>query len=78
MCLSFKCSRTIQYTQVARELLAVSGENEQLKIKVDGYVSNANYNRKKGTYIFFINHRLIENSALKKVIRIIDQSDLLC
>lgn len=33
-----------------------------------GYVSNANYNKKKSTYIFFINHRLVQCSSLKRAI----------
>ncbi|GBG29508.1 DNA mismatch repair protein Mlh1 [Hondaea fermentalgiana] len=33
-----------------------------------GYISNANYNRKKSTYIFFINHRLVQCSSLRRAI----------
>lgn len=41
---------------------------EPLTCNVKGYVSNANYSTKRSTFIFFINHRLVDCSALKKML----------
>jgi DNA mismatch repair protein MLH1 len=51
---------------IARELLEVSAEDKKLGFKMNGYVSNANYSMKKLLIILFINHRLVESTALKK------------
>lgn len=53
---------------VSRELIEVSCEDQKLAYKMKGYVSNANYSVKKCILILFINHRLVESSALKKAI----------
>ena len=38
------------------------------KVKSKGYISNVNYSVKKMIFLLFINHRLVESSALKKSI----------
>ena len=38
------------------------------KVKSKGYISNVNYSVKKMVFLLFINHRLVESSALKKSI----------
>ncbi|XP_075875199.1 DNA mismatch repair protein Mlh1 [Nelusetta ayraudi] len=53
---------------VSRELIEVGCEDQKLAFKVKGFVSNANYSVKKCILILFINHRLVESTALKKAI----------
>ncbi|XP_049927044.1 DNA mismatch repair protein Mlh1 [Epinephelus moara] len=53
---------------VSRELIEVSCEDQKLSYKLKGYISNANYSVKKCILVLFINHRLVESSALKKAI----------
>nr|XP_057914248.1 DNA mismatch repair protein Mlh1 [Doryrhamphus excisus] len=53
---------------VSRELIEVGCEDQKLAYKMKGYVSNANYSVKKCIMILFINHRLVESSALKKAV----------
>ncbi|XP_028279724.1 DNA mismatch repair protein Mlh1 isoform X2 [Parambassis ranga] len=53
---------------VSRELIEVGCEDQKLHFKMKGYISNANYSVKKCILILFINHRLVESSALKKAI----------
>jgi DNA mismatch repair protein MLH1 len=47
-----------------------------LNVTVSGKISNANYSHKKAIYIFFINNRLVECSAIKKTIETV-YSDIL-
>ncbi|XP_057703995.1 DNA mismatch repair protein Mlh1 isoform X2 [Corythoichthys intestinalis] len=53
-------------TAVSRELIEVGCEDQKLAFKIKGYISNANYSVKKCIMVLFINHRLVESSALKK------------
>nr|XP_046257439.1 DNA mismatch repair protein Mlh1 [Scatophagus argus] len=53
---------------VSRELIEVGCEDQKLAFKMKGYISNANYSVKKCILILFINHRLVDSSALKKAI----------
>ncbi|XP_070696869.1 DNA mismatch repair protein Mlh1 [Pempheris klunzingeri] len=53
---------------VSRELIEVGSEDQKLAYKMKGYISNANYSVKKCILILFINHRLVESSALKKAV----------
>uniref|UniRef100_A0A672GQI0 DNA mismatch repair protein MLH1 n=1 Tax=Salarias fasciatus TaxID=181472 RepID=A0A672GQI0_SALFA len=53
---------------VSRELIEVGCEDQKLAYKMKGYISNANYSVKKCILILFINHRLVESSALKKAV----------
>ena len=56
---------------ISRELLHFQHENESLKFKVEGWMTNANYNKKKMDFLLFINHRLVESGALKKAIEMV-------
>ncbi|XP_066483852.1 DNA mismatch repair protein Mlh1 isoform X1 [Tiliqua scincoides] len=60
--------RSIYGNTVSRELIEVDYEDAVLALKVKGYVTNANYSVKKCTFLLFINHRLVESSALRKAI----------
>ncbi|MGH0145261.1 UNVERIFIED_CONTAM: hypothetical protein FKN15_004950 [Acipenser sinensis] len=60
--------RAIFGNAVCRELIEVGCEDPNLAFSVKGYVSNANYSVKKCIFLLFINHRLVESSALKKAI----------
>ena len=42
---------------IFRELLEVSQEDPKLSYKLHGFVSNANYSMKKGTFLLFINRK---------------------
>ncbi|XP_033835891.1 DNA mismatch repair protein Mlh1 [Periophthalmus magnuspinnatus] len=53
---------------VSRELIEVGCEDQKLAFKMKGYISNANYSMKKCIMVLFINHRLVESSALKKAV----------
>ena len=59
---------TIYGANVAKELLSVSCDNPQYGLKVNGYITNANYSVKKLIFLLFINHRLVDSSAIRKAI----------
>lgn len=63
--------RVIFGVNISRELIEVGCEDPKLAFKFSGYVSNANYSIKKCILILFINHRLVESTALKKAIEVI-------
>ncbi|MCI4376671.1 hypothetical protein PGIGA_G00191060 [Pangasianodon gigas] len=60
--------RVVFGVALSRELMEVGCEDQKLDFKLKGYISNANYSVKKCILILFINHRLVESSALKKAI----------
>lgn len=61
--------RTVFGSTVANELLQIGCEDiQQLKFKMDGLVSNANYSVKRATFILFINNRLVNSTAIKKAL----------
>ncbi|XP_023267524.1 DNA mismatch repair protein Mlh1 isoform X1 [Seriola lalandi dorsalis] len=60
--------RAVFGNAVSRELIEVGCEDQKLAYKMKGYISNANYSVKKCILVLFINHRLVESSALKKAI----------
>ncbi|KAK4704279.1 DNA mismatch repair protein MLH1, partial [Phenoliferia sp. Uapishka_3] len=51
---------------VRRELVEVEAEEKKLGMKAKGWFSGANYVGKKGTFLFFINHRLVDCTPLKR------------
>ncbi|XP_071337113.1 DNA mismatch repair protein Mlh1 isoform X2 [Trachinotus anak] len=60
--------RAVFGNAVSRELIEVGCDDQKLAYKMKGYISNANYSVKKCILVLFINHRLVESSALKKAI----------
>ena len=56
---------------IAKELIDFEHEEKPLKFKIRGSMTNANFNVKKMNFILFINHRLVESTALKKAIEMI-------
>lgn len=52
---------TIYGNDIAKELLEVEFDDNVLQIQVKCLITNANYSSKKGTFILFINHRLVES-----------------
>ncbi|XP_048451790.1 DNA mismatch repair protein Mlh1 [Rhincodon typus] len=60
--------RTVFGNAVSRELIEVCFEDPKFAFKMKGYISNANYSVKKCIFLLFINHRLVESSALRKAI----------
>ncbi|XP_021924732.1 DNA mismatch repair protein Mlh1 isoform X2 [Zootermopsis nevadensis] len=60
--------RIIYGNNIAKELVEVDASDETLKMKMKGYISNVNYSAKKYNMLLFINHRLVESAALKKVL----------
>ncbi|GAB1597995.1 DNA mismatch repair protein Mlh1-like [Argonauta hians] len=68
--------RSIYGPSVARELLEVHREDEKLKFKMHGFCTNANYSTKKCVFLLFINHRLVESSALKKALEVVYEAYL--
>lgn len=68
--------RTIYSPSVARELLELTCEETNLKFSVKGYISNANYSVKKCIFLLFINHRLVDSTALRKAIEAVYASYL--
>ncbi|KAM4729903.1 DNA mismatch repair protein Mlh1 [Anableps anableps] len=60
--------RSVFGNPVSRELIEVGCEDQKLAFTMRGFVSNANYSMKKCILVLFINHRLVESSALKKAV----------
>lgn len=52
--------RLIYGNNVTKELVEFSMENEELKFKAKGYMSNVNYTNKKFNFLLFINHRWVD------------------
>ena len=56
---------------IARELIEYNHKDDLLKFTATGFMTNPNYNIKKMNFLLFINHRLVESSAMKKAIELI-------
>ncbi|CAG8497082.1 7562_t:CDS:10 [Diversispora eburnea] len=56
------------YGSTASELLNLEKVSKKFDFKFNGYISNANFNLRKMTFLLFINHRAVESSALKRTI----------
>ncbi|KAJ3052664.1 DNA mismatch repair protein [Rhizophlyctis rosea] len=49
--------RTVFGAAIAKELLSLAHTDDNLKFNLSGYISNANFNTKKMTFLLFINRR---------------------
>lgn len=63
-----KCEFSFEFDQSEGPVESVSESGTALTCSVKGYVSNANYSMKRSTFIFFINHRLVDCSSIKKML----------
>lgn len=52
---------SIYGNDIAKELMEIEFDDDVLQIKVKSLITNVNYSSKKGTFILFINHRLVES-----------------
>ncbi|KAI5711781.1 hypothetical protein M8J76_014772 [Diaphorina citri] len=53
---------------ISRELLSVEGTDDAFQLKVTGWITNVNFSTKKMTFLLFINNRLVESVAIKRMI----------
>ncbi|BGO94970.1 hypothetical protein NBRC10512_003870 [Rhodotorula toruloides] len=53
---------------VRRELVEVVAESDELGVKVRAWCSGANYQAKRSTFLFFINHRYVDCTSLKRAL----------
>ena len=63
-------------SNIGKELLMISEKNASYKLKIDGYISNANCSLKKLNFILFINNRLVDCPPLKHCLETIYQNYL--
>ena len=49
-------------------LLGGDFQDDRLKFKMNGWVTNANYSVNKGIFMLFINHRLVESATIKRAL----------
>lgn len=55
--------RIVYGGDVARELLPIETNDEQLQFKMLALVTSVKYSSKKSTFLLFINHRLVESTS---------------
>ncbi|KAI8124797.1 hypothetical protein FF38_11313 [Lucilia cuprina] len=60
--------QTIFGANIAKELMAVELKDSVHKFSMKGFITKVNFNAKKGIMLLFINHRLVESTALKAAI----------
>ncbi|POY75927.1 hypothetical protein BMF94_1011 [Rhodotorula taiwanensis] len=53
---------------VKRELVHVEAASSELDVEVNAWCSGANFQAKKSTFLFFINHRYVDCSSLKRAL----------
>lgn len=46
----------------------VNHEDSDLHFKLAGYITNANFNVKKATFLLFINNRSVQSSSIKRAL----------
>ncbi|XP_023331034.1 DNA mismatch repair protein Mlh1 isoform X2 [Eurytemora carolleeae] len=68
--------RALYGPAVAKELVEFKLEDSRYKFQVKGWVSNVNYSVKKMVFLLFINHRLVDSTALRKSIETVYASYL--
>lgn len=57
--------RTIYGNQIAKELISIQLNDSILKFNLKMFLTKINYSMKKAILLFFINHRLVDSSAIK-------------
>jgi len=67
---------SIYGSNIGKELLEISHEDKQLKLKISGSITNANCSTKKLNFLLFINNRLIDCPPLKHSLETIYQNYL--
>lgn len=55
-------------SDIGKELLELKIDDKTYRFKMNGFITNINYSSKKGTFLLFINHRLVESASLKSAI----------
>ncbi|KAJ3332191.1 DNA mismatch repair protein [Blyttiomyces sp. JEL0837] len=60
--------RLIYGAPIAKELLPINFEDDDLEFKLSGLISNANFNLKKINLLLFINHRVVDCTNLKRAL----------
>ncbi|KAG0261361.1 DNA mismatch repair protein [Mortierella polycephala] len=60
--------RQIYGSSVANELLSLKQSFPIYPLKINGWISNANYSVKKFAFLLFINHRSVDSPAIRKAI----------
>ncbi|KAJ3269445.1 DNA mismatch repair protein [Terramyces sp. JEL0728] len=58
--------KSIYGSALGKELKEFSSMSDEYDFKLNGYISNANYNCKKKELVLFINNRLVESQSMKK------------
>ncbi|KAI5476391.1 DNA mismatch repair protein MLH1 [Pseudohyphozyma bogoriensis] len=59
---------TIYGEAVKRELVEFQAEDGGLGVKVAGWATGPNYQGKKATFLFFINHRLVDSTPIRRAL----------
>lgn len=59
--------RTVYGADIAKSLLSIDVDDSQLQFKLNAFVSNVKYSSKKASFLFFINHRLVESTSKSAV-----------
>lgn len=62
------CNIFLNISFFFRELIEVVLKDDELKFDFHGFITNVNYSAKKGIFLLFINHRLVDSSAIKRSI----------
>lgn len=60
--------RLVYNSAIANDLIPFEAANDRWGFKSDGLISSANNSAKRTTLLLFINHRSVDNSAIKKAI----------
>lgn len=55
--------RIVYGGEVAKSLMSIDTNDDQLHFKMDAVVTNVTYSSKKATFLLFINHRLVESTS---------------